>query len=159
MVSIMTFGMTCGSIRAESDEYSSLSKFQQIIYLVEKYYVKDVKVDKLIDGAIEGMVEQLDPYSAYMSPEIYHEMQLEFDGEYGGIGIVITTRNDKLTIVSPFKETPGSKAGLKAGDVISHINGKPTSEMSQKKAVDIMRGKPGSEVMLTIQREKESESD
>ncbi|MFW6381286.1 MAG: S41 family peptidase [Bacillota bacterium] len=143
--------------RAVADNLSSLENFQDILYLIENYYVEEKDMDELMDGAIKGMIEELDSYSSYMSPEEYEEMQVEFEGTFGGIGIVITTRKDKLTIVSPIKGTPGDRADLEAGDVITAINGESTDDMSQKKAVDMMRGEPGTRVTLTIDREQTME--
>lgn len=135
------------------EEYTSIDAFQDVIYLIKNYYVEDVKLDKLMRGAIKGMVDSLDPYSGYLTPEEYEDMQFEFEGHYGGIGIVISTYDDKLTVVQPFKNTPGDKAGLKSGDIIVAIDGKPTKDMPQEKAVNLMRGKPGTRVILTIKRE------
>jgi carboxyl-terminal processing protease len=102
-------------------------------------------------------MEKLDPFSAYMTSDEYDEMQLEFEGHFGGIGIVITIKDNKLTIISPIKGTPGDKVGLEAQDVITDIDDKPTRDMSQKKAVDLMRGEEGTEVKLTIDRKDEEE--
>ncbi len=135
-----------------ADDYSSLKKLQRVLYLIKNHHVKNVTLNKLVEGAINGMMDELDPFSAYMTPDEYNEMQLEFEGHFGGIGIVITIKNDKLTIISPIKGTPGEKVGLKAQDVITAINGKPTQNMSQKKAVELMRGEEGTEVKLTIKR-------
>lgn len=143
--------------QVNADENKTFKRFQEVLYLVKNYYVEDVTIDQLIKGAINGVVEELDSYSSYMSPDEYEEMQFEFEGHFGGIGIVITVRNKKLTIVSPIKGTPGDKAGLQSGDIIHAINGKLTAQMSQKKAVDLMRGEPGTEVELTINREGEED--
>ncbi len=145
------------SFHGFADENSTFKRFQQVLYLVKNFYVEDISIDQLIEGAINGVVEELDPYSSYMSPDEYEEMQFEFEGHFGGIGIVITVKNKELTIVSPIKGTPGDKAGLQSGDVIYAINGELTAKMSQKKAVDLMRGEPGTEVELTVKREDEKE--
>jgi carboxyl-terminal processing protease len=139
-------------IESDNQDYSKANAFQDIMYLLQNYYVEDVEFDTLIQGAIEGMLNKVDRYSYYMDADEYEEMQTEYEGHYGGIGIVITTRDNKLTIVSPIKNTPGERADLRAGDIITAIDGKETADMSQMKAVDIMRGEPGSEVVLTINR-------
>lgn len=139
-------------IQTDEQNYSKANAFQDIMYLLQNYYVEDVEFDTLIEGAIDGMLNKVDRYSYYMDAEEYEEMQTEYEGHYGGIGIVITTRDNKLTIVSPIKNTPGERADLRAGDIITAIDGKETSDMSQMKAVDMMRGEPGSEVILTINR-------
>src|SRR6056297_1402169 len=149
--------LTVGGFKVIADDLTPLKNLQNVIYLIDNYYVEDKNLEDLIDSAITGMLKELDPYSSYLSPDEYEEMQIEFDGEFGGIGIVITIRDEKLTIVSPIKNTPGDKAGLKAGDVIKAINGKLTSKMSQEKAVDLMRGQPGTQVTLTIAREDKEE--
>ncbi|MCF8001362.1 MAG: S41 family peptidase [Halanaerobiales bacterium] len=152
-VLLIIFVLSVGGFKVVADELTPLQNLQNVIYLIDNYYVEDKNVDELVDSAISGMLKELDPYSSYLSPDEYEEMQIEFDGEFGGIGIVITIREEKLTIVSPIKNTPGDRANLQAGDVIKAINGKLTSKMSQDKAVDLMRGKPGTNVTLTISRE------
>lgn len=139
-------------IQTDEQNYSKANAFQDIMYLLQNYYVEDVEFDTLIEGAIEGMLNKVDRYSYYMDADEYEEMQTEYEGHYGGIGIVITTRDNKLTIVSPIKNTPGERADLRAGDIITAIDGKETADMSQMKAVDMMRGEPGSQVVLTINR-------
>lgn len=143
----------------QEQDYSKANAFQDIMYLLQNYYVEDVEIDTLLQGAIEGMLNKVDRYSYYMSADEYDEMQTEYEGEYGGIGIVITTRDNKLTIVSPIKNTPGEEADLRAGDIITAIDGRETSDMSQMKAVDMMRGEPDTEVVLTIQRGDEEPFD
>ena len=131
---------------------SPVQVFQEVLFLIENYHIEDPTMGKIMDGAIKGMVETLDPFSEYLSPEEYQEMQVEFEGHFGGIGIVITP---DLTIVSPIKGTPGERAGLKPGDQIIAINGEPSGEMTQKQAINIMRGEPGTSVVITIKRETE----
>src|SRR6056297_1614019 len=151
--------ITVGGYKVLADELTPLNNLQNIIYLIDNFYVEDKNLDELVDSAINGMLQDLDPYSSYLSPDEYEEMQVEFEGEFGGIGIVITVRENKLTIVSPIKNTPGARADLKAGDVIKAIDGQLTSEISQQKAVDLMRGEPGTHVTLTILRGEEQEFD
>ncbi|MDZ7673394.1 MAG: S41 family peptidase [Halanaerobiales bacterium] len=151
--------ITVGGYKVLADELTPLNNLQNVIYLIDNFYVEDRNLDDLVDSAINGMLQELDPYSSYLSPDEYEEMQVEFEGEFGGIGIVITVRENKLTIVSPIKNTPGERAGLKAGDVIKAVDGQLTSEISQQKAVDLMRGEPGTHVTLTILRGEEEEFD
>ena len=158
-VLLIIFVLSVGGFKVIADELTPLQNLQNVIYLIDNYYVEDKNLDELVDSAISGMLKELDPYSSYLSPDEYEEMQVEFDGEFGGIGIVITIRDEKLTIVSPIKNTPGDRANLQAGDVIKAINGKLTSKMSQDKAVDLMRGKPGTDVTLTIDREDTEDFD
>ena len=139
----------------EESDYTKANAFQDIMFLLQNYYVEDVELDTLIEGAIEGMLNKVDRYSYFMSPKEFAEMQQEYEGKYGGIGIVITTRDNELTIVSPIKNTPGERANLQSGDVIKAIDGEDTAEMSQMKAVDLMRGEEGTDVVLTIKRGQE----
>lgn len=145
--------------KKQVDDYSKADAFQDVMFLLQNYYVEDVDFETLIEGAIDGMLNKVDRYSYFMSPSEYDEMQQEYEGHYGGIGIVITMRDNKLTIVSPIKNTPGEKSGLKAGDIIMAIDGVKTAEMSQMKAVDMMRGEEGTDVILTIDRGDQEEFD
>lgn len=136
----------------QEEDYTKADAFQDVMFLLQNYYVEDVEFETLIEGAIEGMLNKADRYSYFMSPSEYEEMQEEYEGQYGGIGIVITMRDNRLTIVSPIKNTPGEKADLRAGDIITAIDGEETAEMSQTKAVEMMRGEEGTDVTLTIER-------
>jgi len=143
----------------QEQNYTKADAFQDVMFLLQNYYVEDVEFDTLIEGAIDGMLNKVDRYSYYMSASEYEEMQQEYEGHYGGIGIVITMRDNKLTIVSPIKNTPGERAGLRAGDIITAIDGQETAEMSQMKAVDMMRGEENTDVTLTINRGDEEPFD
>jgi len=143
----------------QEDNYTKADAFQDVMFLLQNYYVEDVEFETLIEGAIDGMLNKVDRYSYYMSASEYEEMQQEYEGHYGGIGIVITMRDNKLTIVSPIKNTPGERAGLRAGDIITAIDGEETAEMSQMKAVDMMRGEENTDVTLTITRGDEEPFD
>ena len=138
--------------QSADENYTKADAFQDVMFLLQNYYVEDVEFETLIEGAIDGMLNKVDRYSYYMSSSEYEEMQQEYEGHYGGIGIVITMRDNKLTIVSPIKNTPGERAGLRAGDIITAIDGEETADMSQMKAVDMMRGEEGTDVVLTIDR-------
>lgn len=142
---------------AVASELASLPKRMQLVHdiyeIISNYYVDNVDENKLIDGAIKGMVGQLDPYTTYLDPDQYKDMQTDLlDGQFGGIGIVITVKDDKLTIVSPIKGTPGEKAGLQGGDVILEVDGKSTKGISSDTAVKWMRGQAGTKVKITVQR-------
>jgi len=157
---ILLFGAAQGVIaqdleNKEEDEYDSFQKFQEVLFYLKNYHVDEMGYDRILEGAIDGMLQEADPYSYYLTPDEYEEMQIEFEGHFGGIGIRILMVEGELTIVSPIKGTPGDKVGLQAKDVITHIEGEPTSEMTQKEAVDMMRGEPGTEVNITVRREGE----
>ena len=141
-------------VRAVPDEtYEKLRIFTDVLEKVQQNYLEPVDSKKLIYGAIKGMLETLDPHSAFLDPDIYKELQVETKGSFGGLGIEITIRDGILTIVSPIEDTPAFRAGLKAGDRILKIDGQPTKEMTLFEAVKRMRGKKGTEVVLTIARE------
>ncbi|HET6489668.1 MAG TPA: S41 family peptidase [Syntrophales bacterium] len=136
----------------DSSTYRSLKLFNEVIDIVEKNYVEDVKQKKLIDEAIAGMIKSLDPHSAFMTPDQYKELQVDTSGTFGGLGIVIAMQNDQLTVVSPIEDTPAYQAGLKAGDRILKIDGQITKGMSIQDAVKKMRGPENTKVTLTIFR-------
>jgi carboxyl-terminal processing protease len=136
----------------DSSTYRSLKLFNEVLDIVEKNYVEDVKQKKLIDEAIAGMIKSLDPHSAFMTPEQYKELQVDTSGTFGGLGIVIAMQNDQLTVVSPIEDTPAFNAGLKAGDRILKIDGQITKGLSIQDAVKKMRGPENTKVTLTIFR-------
>lgn len=133
--------------------YKSLRTFNEILDIVGKNYVEPVSSDKLIEGAINGMIKSLDPHSAYMTEEMYKELEVETRGSFGGVGIEITLVKDILTVVSPIEDTPAYKAGVKAADQIIKINGDSTKDISIMDAVKKLRGKKGTNVTITIVRE------
>ncbi len=127
-----------------------------IYQIIINFHVEEIDGDQLVTGAIKGMIEELDPYSTYLEPEQYEDLQTDLlDGVFGGIGIVITIRDGQLTIVSPIKDTPGEEVGLMAGDKIIEVDGKSTEGISTETAVLWMRGDPGTKVNLVIQRDEE----
>jgi carboxyl-terminal processing protease len=136
----------------DSSTYKSLKIFNEVLDIVEKNYVEEVKQKKLIDEAVNGMIKSLDPHSAYLTPDQYKELQVDTSGTFGGLGIVISMQNDQLTVVSPIEDTPAFKAGLKSGDRIMKIDGQITKGMSIQDAVKKMRGPENTKVTLTILR-------
>ena len=139
---------------AEAKEiYEQLRVFSEALDLVKENYVRDVEDDKLMEGAISGMLKTLDPHSSYLDPEGYKELQVETKGSFGGIGVEITIRDGMLTVVSPLEGTPAYELGIQAGDHILRVDGQPTKDMSLMEAVQRMRGPKGSKVILTIMRE------
>jgi|AntAceMinimDraft_8_1070364.scaffolds.fasta_scaffold26816_2 carboxyl-terminal processing protease len=137
--------------------YDNLELFTRVMEIVNDKYVEDVKRQELIYGALDGMMKSLDDYSQFMEPQVYKEMKVETKGEFGGVGIEITLRGGILTIISPIEDTPGSRAGLHAGDKIVKIEGETTKDITLFEAVKKMRGKPGTEVNITIMRPGEKE--
>jgi len=138
---------------AAKDTYESLETFASIMAIVQKSYVDEVPSENLIQGAIKGMVGSLDPHSSYLTPDGYKELQIETTGEFGGLGIELTVRDNILTIVTPIDGTPAFRGGVKPGDQIIKIDDDLTMDMGLQEAVDKMRGKPGSRVKLSLRRE------
>ncbi len=136
-----------------ADKYEKLSLFTKVLHILETTYVEDVDVKKLIYGGIKGMLEQLDPHSAFLSPEDFKEMKESTTGEFGGLGIEITKKDNIITIITPIEDTPAWKSGLKSLDKIVKINDESTAEMDLQFAVSKMRGTPGSKVKITIVRD------
>ncbi|MEK7827899.1 MAG: S41 family peptidase, partial [Thermodesulfobacteriota bacterium] len=133
--------------------YKSLKTFSEVLDMVEKNYVEPVETDKLLQGAINGMIKSLDPHSSFMTAEMYKELEVETRGSFGGIGIEITLVKDVLTVVSPIEDTPAYNAGVKAGDQIIRIDGKSTKDITIMEAVKKLRGPKDTKVTITILRE------
>ena len=134
------------------DAYQYLKLFSDVISIVQDNYVEKTDQKKLMYGAINGMLRELDPHSSFLKPEDYKELQIETKGKFGGLGIEITIRDNILTVVSPLEDTPADKAGIQANDQIIKIDDQPTQDMSLMDAVQKMRGPKGSKVKLTILR-------
>jgi len=132
--------------------YKQLQKFSQVMEMVRRSYVKKVSDEKLIDGALSGMLSNLDPHSTYMNKEMYKQMQVDTTGKFGGLGIEISAAEGGIRIVAPIEDTPAWRAGVKAGDIIIKIDDQLTRDMSLPEAVKLMRGKPGTSILLTIFR-------
>lgn len=141
--------------KGKDDIYSQLELFADAISLIRSDYVEDVDSKKLIYGAMRGMVSSLDDYSQFMDPEEFNEIKVETKGEFGGIGIEISSRDGILTIITPIVGTPAEAAGIKPGDKIIKIDGVIAKNMSLNDSIKKLRGKAGTLVKLTIWREKE----
>jgi len=141
------------SVSAEGEGYEELRSFTEVMSMVKKYYVEEVKTKDLVYGAIKGMLNSLDPHSSFMTPESYKEMQVDTKGEFGGLGIQIGLKDNMLTVIAPIEDTPAFKAGIKAGDKIIKINNESTKDMNLQDAVSKMRGAPKTSVTLSIFRE------
>jgi carboxyl-terminal processing protease len=145
--------LTISNVDADTNGYPELKIFTEALNIIKKNYVEETKPKELIYGAIKGMLNSLDPHSAFMTPEQYKEMQVDTKGEFGGIGIQIGIKEGILTVIAPIEDTPAYRAGIKAGDKIIKINNEFTKDMSLNDAVSKMRGTPGTTVKLTILRE------
>ena len=138
-----------------ADIYKKIDLFGEVLDKVKKEYVDDVDQSEVIDSAINGVLQSLDPYSAYMSPELYRNMQTDTQGKFGGLGIEIGMESGVVKVISPIDDTPASKAGIKAGDYIVKIDNIQVQGKSLMEAVKLMRGEIGSSVELTIRRRGE----
>ena len=134
------------------DTYKELATFANVLAIVQKNYVEPVTTKELINGAITGMLSSLDPHSAYLTPDLYRDLEVETRGSFGGLGLEVTVKDDMLTVVSPIEDTPAYKAGVKAGDQIVKINDDFTKGMTLTDAVKRMRGPQGSKIHLTLHR-------
>lgn len=132
--------------------YQSLETFANILAIVQRNYVKEVDTEKLVTGAIKGMLASLDPHSGYLTEDAYQDLQTETEGRFGGLGLEITMRNGLLTVVSPIEDTPASRAGVQPGDQIVGIDDQSTEDMSLTDAVKQLRGPRGSSVTITVRR-------
>jgi carboxyl-terminal processing protease len=144
---------TVTNVDAEMEAYEELKVFSEALSIVRKNYVEEAKPKDLIYGAIKGMLNSLDPHSAFMTPEQYKEMQVDTKGEFGGLGIQIGIKDGMLTVIAPIEDTPAYRAGIQAGDKIIKINEEFTKDMSLHDAVSKMRGTPSTSVKISILRE------
>ena len=136
-----------------SGGYQSLETFANILAIVQRNYVKEVETEKLITGAIEGMLGSLDPHSSYLTEDAYRELQTETEGRFGGLGLEITVRNGVLTVISPIEGTPAARAGVQPGDQVVGIDDRSTEELGLADAVKRLRGPKGSSVTISVRRE------
>lgn len=157
---------TCGSVFADRDNgevitdsetlpFEDLRTFTEIFGRIKRDYVEPVSDKKLLEDAIRGMLTGLDPHSAYLIAEEYQELKEGTTGQFGGLGIEVTMENGFVKVVSPIDDTPAQRAGIKSGDLIVRLDDQPVKGMSLNDAVKIMRGEPGSKILLTVVREGE----
>src|SRR5436309_8325103 len=136
-----------------TETYEELKTFSEVLTQIQKHYVEDVKPKDLVQGAIRGMLATLDPHSAYMTPEMFKEIQVETKGEFGGVGIQIGIKENRLAVIASMEGTPAQRAGVRAGDFIIKVNDETTKDLTLMDAVQRMRGPKGTKVNLTIQRD------
>ena len=141
------------------ETYRQLSIFNEVYNRVKDQYVEELTDKELVEKALNGMLQALDPHSSYMNEEVYKEMQMDTSGTFGGLGIEITTDKGFIKIISPIDDTPADKAGIQAGDYITHLNGESVVDMNLKEAIDIMRGEVGTPITITIIRGAEEPFD
>jgi len=153
LVSMFAGAVMAKRLPSQGGVYENLKVFTEALSYVESNYVEEVEPEKVIQGAIRGMLKTLDPHSSYMPPDVYREMQVETEGRFGGLGIEISMRDDVLTVVSPIEGTPAFRAGIQPGDQIIKVDGESTKEMSLVDAVKKLRGPEGSSVTISIFRQ------
>ena len=138
--------------------YEKIDLFGEVLETIKKEYVDEVNQADIMDSAINGLLQSLDPYSAYMSPKSFEGMRTDTKGEFGGLGIEIGMESGVVKVISPIDDTPAANAGIKAGDYIVRINGKQVQGKSLTEAVELMRGPVGSDIKLTIRRKNEKKA-
>lgn len=152
---LTSLGMTQIDRKTKDDLYSQIELFSYALTTIQSEYVDEKTPKDLIYGSLKGMLSTLDPHSQFLDPEEYNDLKTETQGKFGGLGIEISIRDGLLTIITPIEDTPAWKAGLKAGDRIVKIEDKVTKDMTLSDAVEKLRGKPGTDVHITILREEE----
>jgi len=149
---IFNLSYTSSSRGDENNIYKKIDLFSEVLDKVKKEYVEDIDQSEVMDAAINGVLQSLDPYSAYMSPSMYRAMATETSGEFGGLGIEVSMEAGVVKVISPIDDSPASKAGVKAGDYIVKINNIQVQGKSLTEAVELMRGPIGSEINITVRR-------
>ena len=152
------FSFTHNVYSSGNEIYHKIDLFGEVLEKINKEYVDEINQSEGMDSAINGLLQSLDPYSSYMSPEIFNEMQTETSGEFGGLGIEVTMESGVVKVISPIDDTPASKAGIKAGDYIVKIDNNQVQGKSLSEAVDLMRGPVGSGIELTVRRRGEKKA-
>ena len=154
LILFLLFLIAINSSNSENkdDIYKKIDLFSEVLDKINKEYVEDVNQSDAMDAAINGVLQSLDPYSAYMTPELYESIQTETSGEFGGLGIEVSMEAGVVKVISPIDNTPASRAGVKAGDYIVKINDIQVQGKSLSEAVDLMRGPVGTDIEITVRR-------
>ena len=154
IIVVLNISISISSLHSKNSNeiYEKIDLFSEVLETIKKEYVDEVDQAKVMDSAINGVLQSLDPYSAYMSPKSFKEMQTDTRGEFGGLGIEIGMELGVVKVISPIDDTPASNAGIKAGDYIVKINKNQVQGKSLTEAVELMRGPVGSEIILTVRR-------
>ena len=152
LVFLSSFFFSYSINSAEIDIYKKIDLFGEVLEKINEQYVDEIDQSEGMDSAINGLLQSLDPYSSYMSPEIFQEMQTETSGEFGGLGIEVSMEAGVVKVITPIDDTPASKAGIKAGDYIVKIDNVQVQGKSLSEAVDLMRGLVGTDIELTVRR-------
>ena len=155
VINLILINTVCSS---ENDVYKKIDLFGEVLEKIQKEYVDEINQSEGMEAAIDGLLQSLDPYSSYMSPKTFDEMQTDTSGEFGGLGIEVTMESGVVKVISPIDDTPASRAGIKAGDYIVKINNTQVQGKSLSEAVDLMRGPVGSSIELTVRRSGEKKA-
>ena len=150
----LLFSFANTNVKAKNELFEKIDLFGEVLENIKKEYVDEVDQVEIMDSAINGVLQSLDPYSAYMSPELFKEMQTDTKGEFGGLGIEIGMESGVIKVISPIDDTPAAKVGIKAGDYIVKIGGEQVQGKSLIEAVKLMRGPVGTYIDLTVMRKK-----
>ena len=150
--SVLTLFFANTYVFSKNELYEKIDLFGEVLENIKKDYVDDVDQSEIMDSAINGVLQSLDPYSAYMSPELFKEMQTDTKGQFGGLGIEIGMEAGVVKVISPIDDTPAEKAGIKAGDYIVKIGEEQVQGKSLMEAVKLMRGPVGTSIKLTVRR-------
>ena len=151
--SVAQFGGAGGATAAATDTYRQLNLFGDVFERIRADYVEEPDDAKLIESAVNGMLSSLDPHSSFLNAKDYQDMQVQTRGEFFGLGIEVTMENELIKVISPIDDTPAAKAGVLAGDIITHLDGEQVQGLTLREAVEKMRGPANSSIMLTIMRE------
>ena len=152
LVFLILFFFHNRSFASDNDIYKKIDLFSEVLETIKNEYVDEVDQSEAMDSAINGLLQSLDPYSAYMSPEAFSNMQTDTSGKFGGLGIEVTMESGVVKVITPLDGTPAAKAGVKAGDFIVQINGEQVQGKTLMEAVNLMRGEVGSPIQITIRR-------
>ena len=155
VINLILINTVCSS---ENDVYKKIDLFGEVLEKIQKEYVDEINQSEGMEAAIDGLLQSLDPYSSYMSPKTFDEMQTDTSGEFGGLGIEVTMESGVVKVISPIDDPPASRAGIKAGDYIVKINNTQVQGKSLSEAVDLMRGPVGSSIELTVRRSGEKKA-
>ena len=157
---LILFFMFTGNLHSNTNEklYKKIDLFGEVLEKIKKEYVEDVDQSEMLDSAINGALQSLDPYSAYMNPELFKSMETDTRGEFGGLGIEVGMEAGVVKVISPIDDTPASRAGIKSGDYIVKIDDKQVQGKSLMEAVKMMRGPIDSKIKLTIRRKGEKKA-
>ena len=152
LAGLVLYALPVASLAAGSETYRQLNLFGDVFERIRADYVKDVSDQDLVEAAIKGMLSSLDPHSTYLNPKRYSEMQVQTRGEFGGLGIEVTLENGVVKVISPIDDTPAFRAGVKGGDLITHLDGEAIRGMTLTEAVEKMRGPVNTDITLTVSR-------